>query len=429
MIKITAYIQILFLLLSLSGCDYSKKTTETIDKSQPNKAESQQKEELAAPSTEMNREQLEERVARLLEGDNVTLRRDVDQIFSLADIYESEGNDTEATRLYQIALQADSWRLEYQLKFARLLDKNGERAQAIEKARLVYDYAENEDVIGQAKELLLEFRVRPEELEDETLSAVNENVEIVIVPIGKVNQKLLFEVRDELQKKMGIKYSIAENGLELGKAERSEVDKALERIVNDIRRELPEELLRELMTYTGLTETDLETGEGRIAFLKGYFAKSEATPEQIKRFWDYVEELKDKGQFDAARLLSDIQKNYPIGQRPEVKGYLGMTEGDIFADDNNFLFGWSRKGYGALSYHRFTADFNEEPPNRPRLRARTVKQAISSSFFILGIPRCTTPTCIRTYPHNLTEHDQKGYELCQWCREQLDNCIKNYQDK
>jgi predicted Zn-dependent protease len=72
-----------------------------------------------------------------------------------------------------------------------------------------------------------------------------------------------------------------------------------------------------------------------------------------------------------------------------------------------------------MSYHRYTAAFNQEPPNRPRLLERTVKQGISSTFHILDIPRCTPPTCVRAYPHTLVEHDQKTGELCRDCRRAL----------
>jgi predicted Zn-dependent protease len=72
-----------------------------------------------------------------------------------------------------------------------------------------------------------------------------------------------------------------------------------------------------------------------------------------------------------------------------------------------------------MSYHRYTAAFNKEPPNRPKLLERTVKQAISSTFFILDIPRCTSPACARAYPHNLVEHDQKTDALCQDCQRAL----------
>jgi predicted Zn-dependent protease len=77
-----------------------------------------------------------------------------------------------------------------------------------------------------------------------------------------------------------------------------------------------------------------------------------------------------------------------------------------------------------MSYCRFKADFNKEREYRPRLVERAVKQGISSTFFILDIPRCTTAMCVRAYPHSLEEQDLKKAELCSWCKEQLSMKLK-----
>ncbi|MHC4292488.1 MAG: hypothetical protein ACYSTR_09790, partial [Planctomycetota bacterium] len=103
---------------------------------------------------------------------------------------------------------------------------------------------------------------------------------------------------------------------------------------------------------------------------------------------------------------------------------IGITKEDIYAKDYNFLFGWGGKGYDIMSYHRFTADFNNDKPNRPLLVKRTLKQCISSTFRTLGIQRCTSPTCARAYPNDLTEHDRKAVELCDWCKEWLKEKLK-----
>ena len=138
-----------------------------------------------------------------------------------------------------------------------------------------------------------------------------------------------------------------------------------------------------------------------------------------------MQEVQNKGQYDTKRLLTELKKEFRATKKPAIKGYLGITEADIFTKDYNFLYGSSGSGYGVMSYHRFRAVFNEEPPNRPRLLKRTAKQGISSSFSILGIPRCSTPTCVQGYPNSLTEHDQKSIEICPGCKEQLSSFKKD----
>jgi len=62
------------------------------------------------------------------------------------------------------------------------------------------------------------------------------------------------------------------------------------------------------------------------------------------------------------------------------------------------------------------AEFNNETPNRPKLKERMLKQCLSSAGLIFGIERCSDPTCPRAYPHSLKEHDAKSTELCPACK-------------
>ncbi len=328
----------------------------------------------------IDKEKLKKRVELFLKENNVTLRRNVEDVFLLAEIYEKEGKDKDAMFLYQEGLRVNSWRLDYQFKLAQLMYKYGDKKQAVEKVKIVSQYAEDEGLLIKAEEFLFNLGMNPVKSINKTERKLIKDQEIVLVPIGKVNKYLLSEVKHKLQEKMGISYSVMEEEIDPGKFDRSYLDK-----------------------YTIDTKRKL-----LVSFLR-------LIPEQNKRF----EELENQGQFNASRLILELKDNYIIEKVSKVKGYLGITRKDIFNGNSNFLFGWAGKDYGVMSYHRFLATFNQEPPNRSRLCDRIVKQGVSSSFFILGIPRCTNPTCIRSYPHNLTEHDHKGMELCPWCREQL----------
>jgi len=52
---------------------------------------------------------------------------------------------------------------------------------------------------------------------------------------------------------------------------------------------------------------------------------------------------------------------------------------------------------------------------------RTFKQALSSFGFMLGVARCSSPTCARAYPHHLGEHDAKTKKLCPVCLKGFEN--------
>ncbi len=151
-----------------------------------------------------------------------------------------------------------------------------------------------------------------------------------------------------------------------------------------------------------------------IAFFRELVAYSDGEVE-AERFEDRVRELAARRQWDCSELVAGLQWSVEPYARPNVS-YLAVTREDMFARDCNFLFGWTFKGYGVVSYHRFTANFNDETPNRPRLRERTLTQCLSSAGLIFGIKRCSTPTCPRAYPHSLKEHDAKSTQLCPACK-------------
>lgn len=72
---------------------------------------------------------------------------------------------------------------------------------------------------------------------------------------------------------------------------------------------------------------------------------------------------------------------------------------------------------GIISDRRYRSALVEEPPNRDRLRERTLKQALSSAGLLFGLQRCTEPTCARAYANDLAEHDSKQPRLCVTCKE------------
>ena len=93
----------------------------------------------------------------------------------------------------------------------------------------------------------------------------------------------------------------------------------------------------------------------------------------------------------------------------------------IYANDYNYLFGWNGSDVAIMSYNRF---INEETAITNEIK-RIVMQGMSSTGFLIGIPRCTVDTCAHAYPHSLAEHDQKDDTLCDEC---TDNLIRIYDD-
>ena len=103
-------------------------------------------------------------------------------------------------------------------------------------------------------------------------------------------------------------------------------------------------------------------------------------------------------------------------QADGVVGVLAVTDQDVTRGEMNFLFGWvdRESNAGVMSYARF-----KPGAKKKTLTERAVKQALSSTGFVLGIDRCKTAACARAYPNSLEEHDAKPGTLCSVCQENL----------
>ena len=134
---------------------------------------------------------------------------------------------------------------------------------------------------------------------------------------------------------------------------------------------MPEKQYQRLLQRLGFTEDSLKQYYPQVQFVEAAFRDSGRDPAQIEEFRATLETLRGTGQYDAERLLAKLKQVHPLPSGGPVKGYLGITEADLFARDYNFLFGWGGPGYGVMSYHRYTAAFNDAPPNRPKLLERT----------------------------------------------------------
>ncbi len=350
---------------------------------------------------------------------NVDLREHVDDVFVLADTRAREQKIDEAISLYQKGLQVDPWRLDYQMKLARLLKQIGLEEQAVEKAEVVRRYSEQKDLIAAADELIRNSNRRQRDNESPAASQDALSQEIVIVPIETVDSELLSALRESLQSRLGIKFTIAEKPQPLGGMDRTYAEHAVATYMRELKEEMPQERYNHLLKELGFTEASLQSYYPQVQFLERALRDSGCSQQRIGQFHRSLDVLRRTGQYDAERLQSQLEQACPLKPAHPVKGYLGITEADLFTRDYNFLYGWGGPGHAVMSYHRYTAAFNEEPPNRPKLLERTLKQAISSTFYILDIPRCTSPACARAYPHSLVEHDQKTSDLCNDCKRAL----------
>lgn len=127
---------------------------------------------------------------------------------------------------------------------------------------------------------------------------------------------------------------------------------------------------------------------------------------------------KIEDQYDADVIFKQINRDFKDKIREvDCFGILAVSSYDIYANDYNFLFGWNGSDIAVMSFNRFINGDTELTTEIKRI----VMQGMSSTGYLIGIPRCTVDTCARAYPHSLMEHDKKNDTLCNECTENLIN--------
>jgi len=265
------------------------------------------------------------------------------------------------------------------------------------------------------KKILKNKVEKPAREKNGSLSEKNKDLTIIIVSFGKIRKRLIKEAVEQLSNIIKINYIFSEDVLPIDKPNRiiladDEVENHIIELVHWSFEGHPRQ--NEMINKVRLKLKKLNK-TGKIEYIKKIFIKANEKKEIIDELIERLNNITTLEQYDADILISKLGNKYKYNSA----GYLAITEKDIYDDENNFLFAKSVFGrYSVLSYKRFLASFNNESPNRKRLINRIVKQMITSSFFILDIPRCTTPDCVRAYPNSLDEHDKKNMELCDECK-------------
>lgn len=362
--------------------------------------------------------QLEHDVAKLLKGDEVLLRSKVEKVFALAELREKEGNEKEAIQLYEKGLKVNATNIPCQMKLASLLAKHKRSQETMTTATIVQEMAEDESLVFRAEELLKSLGNSPKS--SKNLTQVDSYVEIVLIPLGTVNSRIIASLRDMLEQRMGIRFSIYPKAIDIGKPGRSFKTVFVNDYFRWLKERIGEDKFRSVVTELGFTEGSLVSSESKSKFIQILLERSGTDGQKALRDFDIeLKKSSKQTQYDTGRLLTEIQTQFPLQEKSRIKGYLAVTNEDIFEGDSRFRFGAALPGHAIISYHRFTSDFNKEDQNRSRLLRRILKQALSSANFVLGIPRCTNPDCARAYPNSLPELDQKPDTLCSLCQERL----------
>lgn len=97
--------------------------------------------------------------------------------------------------------------------------------------------------------------------------------------------------------------------------------------------------------------------------------------------------------------------------------YLGVTAADLDAPARRWVFGEATQGgrWALISVARFGAP---ESPG-PRMRDRTIKEALHEIGHLAGLPHCENGDCVMTTAPSVAAVDAKNSKFCPACRTRL----------
>ncbi|MDD2466537.1 MAG: hypothetical protein PHI97_21275 [Desulfobulbus sp.] len=347
----------------------------------------------------------------VLKSPNVSARKEIDVVFKLVDRLLEENQQDDAEKYIIQGLEHFPWNLKYQIVYAEMLAKKGNQAKAEEKAALVFEYGETDALIERARKILKKDLL-PEFTAISTLPGTDYSV--VLVPFQGCDKWLVARIKEELSITLHIPVFIQTINTKYPTSSRDRRQATIGRLRKEFIKNIADIQVADGLKKLDLTKDDLKTEDNVLKLMK-YLLRNSGI-EEIAKFNAYLKDsIGKEPQWNADQLNSILFQSVNSYRRNNV-AYLGITNADIYANDYNFLFGWAGSLGGVVSYHRFTADFNNEIPNQDRLIKRTLMQCLASVGRIYGIKNCTDPMCARAYPNSLPEHDAKKGTLCPECK-------------
>lgn len=350
---------------------------------------------------------LEAQVTELDNTFNVDARKYVSAYFDLANAYQSRGEKDKAYQTVTKGLRLDSLNLDMQLKAAEYEVEKGEYDLAIPRLKAVLAKSDNKKTVAQAQTL---FNKIPQQYIDEAES-------LTVSPM--YNKKLLLafypgveEVyKKALAQRIENEFKVSVECLDLAidestKNSRDSYNEFLSETMENLIMGNSPEAVANTLAYLGIAFDDLEDKETKEFFVKSIFLNSGYSQED----WDTLA-AQYEVQYDGNELMVQVMSNCTLDS--DCLGVLGVTTKDIYSGspNNNFLFGLSSETVAVMSLNRFA----KGEKDRALITKRAVMQAFSSTGYIIGIPRCSTPLCARAYPNSLAEQDEKNDCLCPDC--------------
>jgi predicted Zn-dependent protease len=338
----------------------------------------------------------------------------VSAVFGYAERLAQIGAPLKAVQYYKAALKYAPHDYPHHLSYAELLNRQKQPQAALSHITIALMGAEDVALVQKAQAMLGAAHVDAPPL----TALAGGKAKLVLVPMGDVDLMLLEGERKKLQEELGIEVQLRSAAMSFSVSTRNPLKEAADLVRADfdtVRKKDPK-LFAMALQYLGLTENDL-LDDAKVVSLGAFLRRRQGRPELAAQ----LDALGDKSetQWAAEAMVEGFTAAVRPFAKPNVR-FLGITRSDLFGENVNFWFGYRVGDYGIVSYHRFTASFNKETPDRTRLARRLHLQVLASAGHVFGLEHCSDPTCPRSYPNSLAEHDAKSNKLCENCRKGFD---------
>ncbi len=369
-------------------------------------------------SQELSIIELENNVREAETQGNVAARSAVNQYWQLVDLYMKNENYAKAYEVVIKGLQLDSWNYKYQKIAADIELMNGDYQRANNRLNFIINNLSELAAIY-SDSIEMQGTIDVQHVNDDVISLPGYYVYIATFP--DLNTDVVNSAAANISEMYGIEVKIINVGADESQDNiRDNQEEIYDNIVNDVISRYSNNTIVNFLTNIGLTENDLETREGKRIFSYNILSSTETGRQQ----WKLIEMTQN--QYSANALLNQLRRTFAnYNNDPRCLGILGITRQDIYENTYNFLFGWAPKKWGVISYARFS--LGDPKPTSEQFERRTIIQALSSVGFVIGIPRCTNPNCVRAYPNSLAEMDRKTMDLCDECKMNLQELYANLQ--
>lgn len=379
-----------------------------------------QEESDTAPASTENLRQKASEILKLAETDNVEAAKQSESVFEFAERLQGEGKHSDARQFFENAFRLSPWSIGHYLSYAKTLGELGDDKRAKRWARIAFERAEDTATRDGAQKWLSEKSEPRLPLWD----GKGDGRAICLVTLGDPPDWLVQRCAKGLHNILGIPVFTLGEKIQLPNSDRSSFQRWVSGLRANVQWEKPE--VRLFLREIGLPTTDLTDRQVLTAIEA--IIRANRPPEELENFRRMKFQLGNKRydqQWDAMKLWEIIAESVKSEANQDIL-WLGVTNVDLFGGNANFVFGMaaSPPNCAIVSCARFSADFNGEPPDSNRLAERLLKQMLSSVGNLLGAPRSMEPTCPRSFPQSLAEHDAKSLTLCDECRESISRAIQ-----